>query len=127
MGYHIGLLIMAALRYLAPEFLEEGRLCWLHSPLYIVKKGGKERYYFNDDEFNQVRNNISGEVTRAKGLGALSEEQAHNSMFTEEFQRLEIIEPDQNSIFLLEQLMGDKVEPRKKFIFENIDFSEIKE
>lgn len=126
-GYHIGLLIMAALRYLAPEFLEEGRLCWLHSPLYIVKKGGKESYYFNDDEFNQVRNNISGEVTRAKGLGALSEEQAHNSMFTEEFQRLEVIEPDQNSIFLLEQLMGDKVEPRKKFIFENIDFSEIKE
>ena len=35
-GYHIGLLIMAALAYLAPGFIKEGRLCWLRSPLYIV-------------------------------------------------------------------------------------------
>lgn len=36
-GAHIALLIMAALHYLAPKFIEEGRLCWLRSPLYIVK------------------------------------------------------------------------------------------
>lgn len=126
-GYHIGLLIMAALRYLAPEFLNEKRLCWLRSPLYIVKNGKSESYYFTDEEFNKVRGKIKGEVQRAKGLGALSPEQAHQSMFTPEFQRIDVLEPDKNSLWLLEQLMGADVEPRRDFIFENIDFSEIRE
>lgn len=123
-GYHIGLLIMAALRYLAPKFLEEGRLCWLRSPLYIVKNGKQESYYFTDDEFSKEA--PKGEVTRAKGLGALSEKQARNSMFGEN-QRLDIIEPTPEAISLLEQLMGEDVKPRKDFIFKNVDFSEIKE
>ena len=118
---------MAAIRYLAPEFLNEGRLCWLRSPLYIVKKGKTEEYFFTDDEFNRVRNKIKGDVQRAKGLGALSVEQAHRSMFTPEFQRLDVIEPDPEGIFMLEQLMGSDVEPRKDFIFEKIDFSEVRE
>ena len=123
-GYHIGLLIMAALRYLAPQFLEEGRLCWLRSPLYIVKNGKNESYYFTDEEFNKAK--VKGEVTRAKGLGALSEEQARNSMFGEN-QRMDVIEPTPEAIALLEDLMGIDVEPRREFIFENVDFSEVKE
>lgn len=123
-GYHIGLLIMAALRYLAPKFLEEGRLCWLRSPLYIVKNGKNESYYFTDEEFNKAK--VKGEVTRAKGLGALSEEQARNSMFGES-QRIDIIEPTPEAIALLEDLMGVDVEPRREFIFKNVDFSEVKE
>lgn len=127
MGYHIGLLIMAALRYLAPQFLEEGRLCWLRSPLYIVKNGKKESYYFTDEEFNAVRGKIKGEVQRCKGLGALSPEQARLSMFTEEFQRMDILIPDPNAIILLEELMGVDVEPRREFVFNKIDFSEVRE
>lgn len=126
-GYHIGLLIMAALRYLAPQFLEENRLCWLRSPLYIVKSGKKESYYFTDEEYNAVRGKIKGEVVRAKGLGALSPEQAHNSMFTDEFQRMDVLAPTPEAIYLLEQLMGEDVGPRKKYVFSNIDFSEIRE
>lgn len=128
-GYHIGLLLMAALQYLAPEFLEEGRLCWLRSPLYIVKDGKKETYYFTDEEYQRAYKSglIKGEVLRAKGLGALSADQAHKSMFDENFQRLETLIPNEESIELLYDLMGEKVEPRKEFIFNNIDFSEIKE
>ena len=126
-GYHIGLLIMAALRYLAPEFINEGRLCWLRSPLYIVKTGKTESFYFTDEEFNKVRSKIKGEVTRAKGLGALSVEQAHKSMFTPEFQRLDVLQANVDSLLLLEQIMGESVEPRKKFIFNKIDFSEVRE
>ena len=118
---------MAALRYLAPEFLNEGRLYWLRSPLYIVKKGKKESYYFTDEEFNKVRGSITGEVQRNKGLGALSETQARNSMFTEEFQRMEQLVPTPESNMILEELMGDSVEPRREFIFNKIDFSEIRE
>lgn len=66
-GYHIGLLIMATLRYLAPQFLNEGRLCWLRSPLYIVSNNKEESYYYDDDEFNAVRGIVKGEVTRCKG------------------------------------------------------------
>ena len=126
-GSHIGLLIMAALRYLAPEFLDEQRLYWLRSPLYIVKNGKSESYYFTDEEFAKAKGKIKGEVQRNKGLGALSEAQAKRSMFTNEFQRMEQLSPSTDSLFLLEDLMGVDVEPRRKFIFNNIDFSEIRE
>lgn len=126
-GSHIGLLIMAALHYLAPKFIEEGRLCWLRSPLYIVKNGKKESYYFTDEEFNAVRGKVKGEVQRNKGLGALSPEQAHISMFTDEYQRLDVLEWSPDAIQLLEQLMGEDVEPRRQFVFNEIDFSEVRE
>ena len=126
-GSHIGLLIMAALHYLAPKFIEEGRLCWLRSPLYIVKNGKKESYYFTDEEFNAVRGKVKGEVQRNKGLGALSPEQAHISMFTDEYQRMDVLEWSSDAIQLLEQLMGEDVEPRREFVFNEIDFSEVRE
>lgn len=125
-GGHIALLIMAALHYLAPKFLEEGRLCWLRSPLYIVKNGKKNSYYFTDEEFNKVRSKIKGEVSRAKGLGALSPEQAEESMFGE-YQRMDRLEVDDTAIQFLEELMGVEVEPRKDFVFNEIDFSQIRE
>ena len=118
---------MAALQFLAPQFIQEGRLCWLRSPLYIVKNGKNESYYYTDEEFNQVRGTIKGEVQRNKGLGALSPEQAYNSMFTEKYQRMDILEPTKEAIELLEDLMGDSPLPRTKYIFDNIDFSEIRE
>ena len=126
-GYHIGLLIMAALQYLAPEFIREGRLCWLRSPLYIVDNKGKETYYFTDEEFNKDRAKVKGEITRAKGLGELSPESAHKSMFTEEYQRMDVMEYDPDAINLLIDLMGEDVKPRKEFIMNNIDFSKIRE
>ena len=125
-GGHIALLIMAALHYLAPKFLEEGRLCWLRSPLYIVKNGKTTSYYFTDEEFNKVRSKIKGEVSRAKGLGALSQKQAEESMFGE-FQRMDRLDVDDDAIYFLESLMGVDVEPRKKYVFNEIDFSQVRE
>ena len=128
-GYHIGLLIMAAMTYLAPDFIKEGRLCWLRSPLYIVESGKKRSYYFNDTEFNtaKAQGKVKGEVHRAKGLGALEPDEAHESMFTPEYQRLDVLMPDDQSFNLLKDLMGKNVTPRTEFIFKNIDFSEIRE
>ena len=66
-GYAIGLLIMCALYKVAPKFIEEGRLYWMRSPLYIVKNKNQEDYYYTDEEFNQMKNKIKGEVQRNKG------------------------------------------------------------
>lgn len=126
-GYAIGLLIMCALYKVAPQFIQEGRLYWMRSPLYIVKNGNKENYFYTDDEFNAARGKVKGEVTRAKGLGALSPEQAKSSMFTPEFQRFEQLLPDELTLNLLTQLMGKDSAPKHDFIFENIDFSTIME
>ena len=128
-GRHIALLIMACIAYFAPDFIKEGRLCWLRSPLYIVNSKNEESYYFSDEEFNlaKAQGKIKGEVTRAKGLGELPAETAKRSMFSEKYQRLEVIEYDEQAIDLLYQLMGIQVEPRRNFIMENVDFSEIHE
>lgn len=126
-GYAIGLLIMCALYKVAPKFIEEGRLCWVRSPLYIVKNKGKEEYYFTDEEFNKAKGKIKGEVQRNKGLGALSAEQARVSMFTDEHQRIDVLNEDSESFELLMKLMGKDSAPKHEFIWENIDFSEIKE
>jgi DNA gyrase subunit B len=126
-GSHIALLITAALQYLAPQFIKEGRLYWLRSPLYIVNNKGKESYYFTDDEFSKVRNKIKGEVTRAKGLGELPAATARASMFSEEYQRLEPLEYDADAIELLYKLMSVDVAPRKEFIMKNVDFSKVRE
>ena len=127
LGYHIGLLIMAALAHIAPQFIREGRLCWLRSPLYIVTNGKTETYYFTDEEFNAAKSKVKGEVKRNKGLGALKSHQAKRSMFDPEYQRLDVMEYDENAMELLYALMGEDVVPRREFIMENVDFSEIRE
>lgn len=124
-GFSIGLLLMCALYKIAPQFIEEGRLCWMRSPLYIVKHNKKEYYYYNDEEYN--KRTVDGETVRAKGLGSLSADQARQSMFSDEFQRLEKLIPDENSYIILSQLMGKDSAPKKDFIYANIDFSTIKE
>lgn len=126
-GFSIGLLIMCALYKVAPQFIEEGRLCWIRSPLYIVKNKDKEEYYFTDEEFNKVRNKVKGVVQRNKGLGSLSAEQAHNSMFIPENQHIDTLIPNETTLPLLMSLMGKDSEPKRDFIFENLDFSEIRE
>lgn len=128
-GKAIALLIMCALYKVAPELINEGRLCWMRSPLYIVKNGKKETYYYDDKELQEAKDNgfVRGEVQRNKGLGSLSAEQAHRSMFTPEFQRIDTLIPDAATFDVLYSLMGKDSEPKHDFIFNNIDFSEIRE
>lgn len=127
-GYHIGLLIASALEHFCPKFIQENRLCWLRSPLYIVKGKDKERYYFTDQEMDAARPNLPTgvEVQRCKGLGSLSASQARNSMFGEN-QHMDVLIPTDRTKNKLMTLMGSNSDGRKDFIFNNIDFSEVKE
>ena len=126
-GYHIGLLIMAALSYLAPQFIKEERLCWLHAPLYIISDGKKETYAFTDEEMNSMRGKVKGNITRNKGLGEMTAESARRSMFEPEYQRMETLEYSEEAMSMLYALMGEEVEPRREFVMTKIDFSEIRE
>ena len=63
-GMHIACLIIALLYKLAPQYLREGRLCWLHAPLYKVQKGKETRYYYTDE---QLAKGIKGTQSRYKG------------------------------------------------------------
>ncbi len=125
-GYHIGLLIATALQHFCPEFIEEQRLCWLRSPLYIVKTKQGEQYYFTDEEMDAVRGKITSEVQRNKGLGSLSADQAKASMFGKN-QKMDILNPTEDAINLLKALMGSSGIARKEFVFNEIDFSTVRE
>ena len=127
-GFHIGLLIASALEHFCPKFIQENRLCWIRSPLYIVKYKDKEQYYFTDQEMNAARPNLPTgvEVQRCKGLGSLSASQARNSMFGEN-QHMDVLIPTDKTNNKLVTLMGSNADGRKDFIFNKIDFSEVKE
>ena len=120
-GAHIALLVTALIYSLCPEFVLDGRLYWLKAPLYRVSQAGKIKYYFTDAELPV---NCKGEITRYKGLGKMDPEDVEQSMFGA-YQRLEQIIPSQAGIYTLESLMGKDVQPRKEFVFNNIDFSTI--
>lgn len=123
-GCHIACLIMSLFKALMPEFIEEGRLCWLKAPLFKVKSGKKNYYYYDEQELANAQ--IRGEQSRFKGLGELSAQDTRDSMFNIDNQRVEVLIPDDNSFFRLEQLMGSDVSPRKDFVFSGaIDFSKI--
>ena len=48
-------------------------------------------------------------------------------MFNPEFQRLDVLQYDEQAVQLLRKLMGKDVSPRKDFMFKNIDFTKISE
>lgn len=119
-GSHISLLLMAMLQVLAPQFIKDNRLFWLRAPICKVETKTKTYYYYNDAEF---KNHPKGNITFFKGLGQMTDEDLKHSMFDEEWQHLEPIEYSEEGIETLINLMSEKVEPRKDFVFNNIDFS----
>lgn len=121
-GSHIACLIIAMLYKLAPQFLKEGRLCWLHAPLFKVTKGNKTSYYYTEEE---LKDGLKGSQTRFKGLGEMKDEDAR-CMFNEN-QRLEPLVWSDDAAQVIEQLMSSNSEPKKNFIFTRINFEEMAE
>ena len=119
-GMHIACLIISLLYKLAPDFLKEGRLCWLHAPLFKVKKGKETKFYYTEE---QLRAGIKGEQTRFKGLGEMKDEDAR-CMFDAN-QWLEVLEWDPSVVAQVEALMGKDSQPKKDFVFSRINFEEL--
>ena len=125
-GYNIMCLIATMFYVLMPDFIKEGRLCWLRAPLYRLSKGNQNVYAYTDEELKQLSKGRENWVqSRYKGLGECSADDMEASMLHPTERRLEIltIHDAEAAAESLQMLMGNDVDPRREFLFENVDFS----
>ncbi len=125
-GYNIMCLIATMFYVLMPDFIKEGRLCWLRAPLYRLTKGDKRVFAYDDEEAAKLRKEYPDwEQGYNKGLGEMTAEDMAASMMHSENRRLEqlTIHDAVTAKDSITMLMGDEVEGRRKFLFENVDFS----
>lgn len=123
-GYNIMCLIVTLFYVLMPKFIEEGRLVWLRAPLYKMTFKGKVYFAYSDEELEKIKKkNGDGDVQRFKGLGELNPDDVRASMFGTQ-QRVErlLYGNKEKAEQQLEVLMGKKVENRREFIMNNINF-----
>lgn len=116
-GMHIACLIMALLYKLAPQYLKENRLCWLHAPLFKITKGKTTSFYYSEEDLPKGKGGVQ---VRFKGLGEMNTDDA-KCMFNED-QWLEVLEWSDDAAESIESLMGEDSQPKREFIFNNIDF-----
>ena len=120
-GMHIACLIMALLYKFAPEFLKEGRLHWLHAPLFKVTSGKSVRYFYTEEQVRAAK--LKGTQQRFKGLGEMKPEDTKCMFGTEQW--MEQLTWDDSVAEVLEGLMGEDSQPKKDFVFSRINFEEI--
>mgnify|MGYP003571251086 CR=1 FL=1 len=125
-GYAIMCLIATMFYVLMPKFIEEGRLCWLRAPLYRFINGDKRMFAYDEEEAAKIHAQYPNwQQGYNKGLGEMTVEDMENSMMHPEKRHLEIltIYDAQAAADSLKMLMGEEVEDRRNFLFENVDFS----
>ena len=125
-GYNIMCLIATMFYVLMPDFIKEGRLCWLRAPLYRLSKGDKRIFAYNDTELIELRKKYpTWEQGRNKGLGEMTADDMEASMLHPTERHLEIltVHDAEAAAESLQMLMGNDVDPRREFLFENVDFS----
>lgn len=122
-GMHIFLLGLVVIWKICPEFVKQGRVGWYHAPLFIVTdKKGNNTYFYTDEDYNKNGRKLSGEVRRVKGIGLLEKKELREAIFNCP-ESHEVFEYTPEAMEALEALMGADVQPKKEFIFNNIDFS----
>jgi DNA gyrase subunit B len=132
-GSHIETLILTFFFRHMRELVDNGNIYIATPPLYLVKRGNKQAYAWNDEERDVLVKEYKGKtdatvnIQRYKGLGEMNAEQLWDTTMNPEFRTLRqvTIENATNSDHIFSMLMGDDVPPRRKFIEDNAKYANI--
>jgi len=132
-GSHIATLIMTFFFRYMNELIKEGYLYIASPPLYLIKKGKKEAYAWNDQQRLQLINEWADGIESAvhtqryKGLGEMNAEQLWSTTMNPEQRTLQqvTIENAAEADHIFSMLMGDDVPPRRKFIEDHATYAKI--
>ena len=129
-GSHIRVLLLTLFYRFFKPIVEEGHIYAAQPPLFRIMHGKTRKYVLNDEEKEEYLNSLPenvrarAEIARMKGLGEMDAEELNETTMDIEKRILRKITVDDcvaaDAIF--EKLMGDEVEPRRKFIEENAGY-----
>lgn len=123
-GAHIRTLLLTFLFRYMRDLIEEGHVFIAQPPLYKVSRGRKEAYAYTEDELQATLKEFgegNNMIQRYKGLGEMNPDQLWDTTMDPKNRVLlkvninDAVEADE----IFTTLMGDKVEPRRKFIEDN--------
>jgi DNA gyrase subunit B len=128
-GSHIATLILTFFFRYMREMVEQGYVYIATPPLYLVKKGQKREYAWDDNQRDLIAQKLGGSVNiqRYKGLGEMNAEQLWDTTMNPEFRTLRkvVIDSPTEADRVFSMLMGDEVPPRRDFIERNAKYANI--
>jgi len=128
-GSHISTLILTFFFRYMKELIEAGHIYIAAPPLYLVKKGAKKQYAWNDDQRDRIVKEYgeNSKIQRYKGLGEMNAEQLWDTTMNPEFRTMRQVTIDNltEADRIFSMLMGDEVPPRREFIEKNAVYANI--